>query len=236
MTFYKLIFTLIIVGFRSFRVSKLRYRTTMFAHEFSANADLDVDRELIKVFGRISDDYLLLNVSGAGSPEMINCCHGGCDNCAYSRIFDNMSAGKPKWIPVYASRRLIDGRNHMSKWSEIFFCTHNSAARNHLQSYVDLHLEAYNYEIGKSEFSNRLIRLPYTPCLGPPTSCSQDEPISDTILEKLWVSIQQLSRAAPHKNTVNPNDMALALKSLSKEDHGFTWSVFSNQLKTEWGY
>ena len=56
---------------------------------------VDHELELAKVFCRIADDYLLLDVPGAGTPEMKNCCHGGCDNCNFSRIFDEMESGKP---------------------------------------------------------------------------------------------------------------------------------------------
>lgn len=68
--------------------------------------------DLAKIFVRCSDDYLLLDVEGAGTPEMANCCHGGCDNCAFSHIFDQLESGKPKWLPLYSQRTLIDGRNH----------------------------------------------------------------------------------------------------------------------------
>ena len=84
------------------------------------DTSIDLDREAAKLFGRFSDNYLLLDVEGAGSPEMMNCCHGGCDNCNYSHIFDNMTSGRPKWVPVYVNRNLIDGRDHMSPWSVLF--------------------------------------------------------------------------------------------------------------------
>lgn len=57
------------------------------------NDNLINDIELIKLFGRLADKELLLDVPGAGTPEMMNCCHGGCSNCDYSRIFDSMSSG-----------------------------------------------------------------------------------------------------------------------------------------------
>ena len=43
--------------------------------------------ELTKLFGRMADKVLLLDVPGAGTVEMMNCCHGGCDNCDFARIF-----------------------------------------------------------------------------------------------------------------------------------------------------
>ena len=60
----------------------------------TASTALD-ERELTKLFGRISDKKLLLDVEGAGTPEMRDCCHGGCDNCPYSRVFDEVSVSVP---------------------------------------------------------------------------------------------------------------------------------------------
>jgi len=57
-----------------------------------------------QVFGRLADKKLLLDVPGAGTPEMKDCCHGGCDNCDYSRVFDEMNAGKAKWVACYVER------------------------------------------------------------------------------------------------------------------------------------
>lgn len=34
------------------------------------------EKELAKIFCRFADDYLLLDVPGAGTPEIMNCCHG----------------------------------------------------------------------------------------------------------------------------------------------------------------
>lgn len=78
------------------------------------------DREIFKVFARMADKMILLDVPGAGTPEMRNCCHGGCDNCPYSHVFDQMTAGRAKWVPLYAHRKLIDDREHSSPWSVIF--------------------------------------------------------------------------------------------------------------------
>ena len=47
-------------------------------------------------------------------------CSGGCDNCDFSHIFDNLSAGRAKWVAVYPYRQLIDGRDHLSPWAKVF--------------------------------------------------------------------------------------------------------------------
>mmetsp|Transcript_3116 Transcript_3116/g.9319 ORF Transcript_3116/g.9319 Transcript_3116/m.9319 type:complete len:207 (-) Transcript_3116:352-972(-) len=61
-----------------------------------------------QVFGRLADKKLLLDVPGAGTPEMRDCCHGGCDNCDYSRVFDEMNAG------------LGPGRSHQNCFQDAF--------------------------------------------------------------------------------------------------------------------
>ena len=39
----------------------------------SAKSGID-ERELAKIFGRLADKMILLDVEGAGTPEMMNCC------------------------------------------------------------------------------------------------------------------------------------------------------------------
>mmetsp|Transcript_14059 Transcript_14059/g.43438 ORF Transcript_14059/g.43438 Transcript_14059/m.43438 type:complete len:210 (-) Transcript_14059:45-674(-) len=73
-----------------------------------------------QVFGRLADKKLLLDVPGAGTPEMRDCCHGGCDNCDYSRVFDEMNAGKAKWVACYLTREHSDGRRHEAPLASIF--------------------------------------------------------------------------------------------------------------------
>ena len=105
-----------------FNINPIRIKSILHStsQQTDIDTDIDIDREAAKLFGRFADNYLLLDVEGAGSPEMMNCCHGGCDNCNYSHIFDNMTSGRPKWVPVYVNRKLIDGRDHMSPWSVLF--------------------------------------------------------------------------------------------------------------------
>ena len=68
----------------------------------SAVASKVTEQAAAQVFARLADKKLLLDVPGAGTPEMKDCCHGGCDNCDYSRVFDEMNAGKAKWVACYA--------------------------------------------------------------------------------------------------------------------------------------
>lgn len=89
----------------------MSHRKTQCRRHFAvAEDELISEDELAKVFCRLADKQLLLDVPGAGTPELANCCHGGCSNCDFSRIFDEMNSARPKWIPLYTHRVLIDGR------------------------------------------------------------------------------------------------------------------------------
>ena len=60
--------------------------------------------------------------------------------------------GRPKWIPLYDRRTLIDGRSHKSTWSSIF----DDAVDG---STVD-------NAIDQETFITRIQALAYRPCLG----------------------------------------------------------------------
>eukprot|EP01041_Mallomonas_annulata_P012609 gene12609-26549_t len=155
-------------------------------------------REQTKIFGRLADKNLLLDVPGAGSPEMMNCCHGGCDNCEYSRIFDNLSSGRPKWIPIYIERQLVDGRSHISPWKGIF---------------------ENDNEISKEDFISRLRLLEYRACLGPPSTVPSDELPTDETLNTIWLSL--ISDETHTK--LSSTQLVNRLKDLSGVEHGITW-------------
>ena len=106
----KRIFTilcLVVCGWRATGFS-LQVGVGVGGTSMASLASLD-DVEMTKLFGRLADKYLLLDVPGAGTPGMINCCHGGCDNCDFSHVFDEMSSGRAKWLPLYPDRKIIDG-------------------------------------------------------------------------------------------------------------------------------
>lgn len=140
-------------------------------------------REVAKLFGRFADKELLLDVPGAGTPEMMNCCHGGCDNCAYSHIFDFMSSARAKWIPLYIHRRLIDGREHTAPWAPLF--------------------SPDNETITKAQFSSRLQTLPLQLTMGPPQSVPADEDIDPLVIDKLWEAL------AENNDTLTPTQVLI---------------------------
>ncbi|KAJ1419338.1 hypothetical protein B484DRAFT_453444 [Ochromonadaceae sp. CCMP2298] len=160
------------------------------------------DAELTKIFGRIADKQLLLDIPGAGTPGMVNCCHGGCDNCDYSHVFDSMQSGRPKWVALYPTgdRQLIDGRAHTAPWSAIF----------------------EGQGVSQEAFAAKLSSLPYNACLGPPSSVPPDEPISETAVAELWAKVMGEDLGG----LLTSNKMVTAMQTLTGEEHGATWKKF----------
>lgn len=124
---------------------------------------------------RLADKELLLDVPGAGSPEMMNCCHGGCDNCAYSHIFDSMTSGRAKWVACYPYRRLIDGREHCPPWS-VLFSSHQD----------DIINQSSSLSLTKQQFIEKFQNLPSQLTLVPSISVPADEPVSSAALEHFF--------------------------------------------------
>jgi hypothetical protein len=184
---------------------------------------IEDNRELTKIFARFADDMLLLDIPGAGTPEMMNCCHGGCDNCDFSHVFDNLSAGKPKWVPVYANRQLIDGRSHMAPWSMLFY----EGEMDFTNFYEDI-IATSSATISKDVFIDRMKKLPSRACLGPPSSVPADELPSDETLEEFWKVIQ--NSVGDAAETITPAQMSTAMKALIGDDHGVMWSKFRSAV------
>mmetsp|Transcript_22813 Transcript_22813/g.31288 ORF Transcript_22813/g.31288 Transcript_22813/m.31288 type:complete len:224 (-) Transcript_22813:72-743(-) len=176
--------------------------TSLKSQTVSTHDRVDI-RDSIMIFGRLADKELLLDVEGAGTPEMANCCHGGCDNCNYSRIFDSLSAGRAKWVALYTTRTLIDGRSHESPWAKIF---------------------PSEEAISKEEFVRRIQSLPYKPQMGPPSlpqEVSAEEIPSKEAVERLWgCGLEK----PPDEMT--PSQLMETLKRLTGEPHGALWSDF----------
>jgi hypothetical protein len=147
------------------------------------------------VFGRLADRKLLLDVPGAGTPEMKDCCHGGCDNCDYSRIFDEMNAGKAKWVACYLERELIDGRCHEAPAKALF---------------------GDDECLSIDEFVARLGALEPRPCMGArPADVGGefDTAAAAAVIRKLVAGADDVDRAA----------WGAALASISGQAHGVAW-------------
>ena len=156
------------------------------------------ERELAKIFGRLADKMILLDVPGAGTPEMVNCCHGGCDNCDYSHVFDQMNAGRAKWVPSYTYRQLIDGREHSSPWSKVF--------------------ENEN-EVNKKDFTSRLINLPYQMNMGA-LSVPADEAPSQEAVDDFFNALTS------GKELISKEQLEEILPMKVKDKHGVVWGAF----------
>lgn len=187
-----------------------RVRTTRHVSELMSLSDA---RELTKVFNRMADKFLLLDVPGAGSPEMMQCCHGGCDNCNFSRIFDEMSSGRPKWVALYPYRKHADGRDHMAPWSQIFVDEAMGPAA------------APSLRLSKEQFVQRFSALPCAGfSMGPPSSVPPDEPLAPETLEQLWAAMQM--RKQSDLPGLGSDDMAHALADITGAEHGALFSEF----------
>ena len=191
-------------------------------------ATLSDSRELTKLFGRMSDKMLLLDVPGAGTPEMMNCCHGGCDNCDFSHVFDNLTAGRPKWVPLYAYRKLIDGRDHTSPWAGIF------------TDGTDGGVVDGGHSVDEATFIARVQALPYRMTMGPGESVPADEVPDEEALRDLWrrmgTALDALGEAGGDgpgsRSTITADQMAKALTQLMGESHGVMWMDFKRKLMT----
>jgi len=161
------------------------------------------ETEVAKLFNRMCDKYLLLDVPGAGTPGMINCCHGGCDNCDFSHVFDEMTSGRPKWVALYPYRRHQDGRDHTAPWSRLF--------------------SSDGGRISEIEFVER---FPNLPCvgfsMGPSTSVSPSDPPSRDALLQLW-SVLVRNGGGVDETTISAEEMANALKASTGAEHGAVW-------------
>eukprot|EP01038_Epipyxis_sp_PR26KG_P010207 gene10207-13733_t len=183
----------------------------------SVDSDISVlNDDIIKIFGRLSDKLLLLDIPGAGTPEMMNCCHGGCDNCNYSHVFDSMAAGRAKWIALYKERQLIDGRHHSSPWINVFT---NS-----------------NEGVSEKQFINNIQSLPYKLHMGPSLFSVNNDPPSDHVIQYLYQVVLKESMNATDDDTNNIAETSgisisaekffRSLSLLTGEQHGIQWNEF----------
>lgn len=171
-------------------------------------------RELTKIFGRLAAKSILLDIPGAGTPEMANCCHGGCDNCNFSHSFDNLSAGRAKWVPTYSTRTLIDGRSETAPWAGIF-----DSAEDADKSLV---------RIDKATFRERLQKLPYEMSMGPGTSVPADELPIDGAAEAFW---DILLKALIETGDIDSESKDTYLLSADKVLAVFIYSMSSHSTK-----
>lgn len=161
--------------------------------------------DLVKIFNKLSDKELLLDVPGAGTPELANCCHGGCDNCAVSHIFDSLSSGRPKWIALYPYRRFIDGRDHSPRWMQLF--------------------EGLEAAQSVDGFIRSFRAMDSQMTMGTPSIPDEDTDVSYEALCSFWTLV------CDGKPEIKAVDFADALKRLTGEEHGALFGSFARLLQ-----
>ncbi|KAJ8600052.1 hypothetical protein CTAYLR_001830 [Chrysophaeum taylorii] len=165
---------------------------------------LFAEPQIAKLFGRFADKKLLLDVPGAGTPDMKNCCHGGCDNCDFSRVFDEMNAGRPKWVACYAERELIDGRRHEAPWKQMF--------------------EGDVSELSAHDFVAGVKGLPFRPSMGPKLKVAADDPPDD---DEFLLALYEML-LPPGAAALTAGDVATGLQRITGVEHGAMWKDFCN--------
>ena len=187
------------------------------------NADTMI--ETARLFNRFSDKYMLLDVEGAGSPGMINCCHSGCDNCEYRFRFDEMASGRAKWVPLYADRKHVDGRSHLAPWSMIFFDTWEDFEKAKEEISVEntfLHTKrGDSMSIDMNKFISKVQDIPPAVSIGPPSGVGE-EPPSEPFLIEFWGKLTSTAI-----ETVDSDHLTSSTAG--------TWVKKFNECRT-WGY
>jgi hypothetical protein len=115
---------------------------------------------------------------------MMNCCHGGCNNCDFSRIFDEMNAGRAKWIALYRTRELIDGRSHDALFDTIF---------------------AESDPITYDEFQTKLSNLPGKMCMGTPPFSNSDD-LNEQVVFNFWSKVTS-EVAVENKDSISSEEV-----------------------------
>lgn len=235
---------------RAYRIAKSRRESSISSSRISlssalistsseadvevAAAELDVPTEMAKLFNRMSDKYMLLDVEGAGSPGMINCCHSGCDNCEFRFRFDEMSAGRAKWVPLYADRKHIDGRYHVAPWAAIFFDNNSEfeKAKEEVSAEAPFLLTDRGdaMSITMDRFVSKMRAMVPVLSLGPPSGICTSPP-STEFLHLFWKKLVNAADVAPDSESLSPKQMSSALEGLTKAEHGANWRQFSGSFE-----
>jgi hypothetical protein len=198
---------------RALRPLPLATTTSTALRSTAVAADLTTLQDevvLTKLFGRLADKLLLCDVPGAGTVEMMNCCHGGCDNCDFARVFDEYRAAKAKWVAHYNFLEHPDGRTHRPPWASAIFGG-------------DAPDGADASAVGSEEFVEKLTAMPYGMTMGPMKSVPADE--SDLPPAAAAAFFDLLTDGAAE---LTADVMGKRLTELTGKDHGCLWRDFKN--------
>lgn len=164
-------------------------------------------KEVVKVFGRLAEKYIMLDESGG------MCCYSACKDCEF-RLPDggyrmaDQSAARPKWIPVYEERVFAgQGKEHVAKWKSGIF------------------VEGTTTAVNKEEFAQAVANLDFATPLGGPFVSKSAGTIEDTAVAEALFDI-----LAEGKEVLTRHKMGVALNKLSEGESGLTWPKFSAAL------
>ena len=173
----------------------------------STSVDVELEpKEVVKVFGRLAEKYIMLDESGG------MCCYSACKDCEF-RLPDggykmaDQSAARPKWIPVYEERVFSgQGKEHIAKWKSEIFPEGTTV-------------------VTKEEFAEAVANLEFLTPLGGPFVAKSAGTIEDTTVAECLFDV-----LADGKDKLTRHRMGLGLKELSEGESGLTWPKFSAAL------
>ena len=176
--------------------------------EAGEDADPIDPKEMVKLFGRLAEKYIMLDESGG------MCCYSACSDCEF-RLPDggyrmaDQSSSRPKWIPVYEERKFEGlGKEHIAKWkTEIF--TNGPA-------------------VTKDEFVSALTGMDYVPPLGGPYLAAS----AGKELDNAKAAERLFDLLAGGKEKLARHRMSVQLKEIANGEQGLTWPAFSSSLSS----
>lgn len=187
-------------------VTELRADTVSTIEEVATGVDLD-QKEMVKVFGRLAEKYIMLDSSGG------MCCYSACSDCEFrlpggGYIMAEQSASRPKWIPSYDERSFESGKEHTSKWSTEVFGDESV--------------------IAKEGFVQAVKNMQYNPPLGGPyVSKSKAEFNDDLTLNVVF------DKLANGKDKLSKIRFSRTIKQMANGEEGLTWAAFRAALTGE---
>jgi hypothetical protein len=183
----------------------------------SADTQLPLEpKQIVKLFGRLADKYLLLDPSGG------NCCFSGCTGCEYRlegggyRMADSTSS-RPKWIPTYATRINAAGHPVTSGWSRQLFAveddmtpSNDAATTKSTKKTTGLDYDA---------FRSLVVQMEYEPPLGGPNlPKSASELVDDeAAIRRLWTLLLGPEKKKKKKDDDKERDARLTLRKVQKQ-------------------
>ena len=174
----------------------------------SSSSPVEDPKEVVKLFGRLADKYILLDSSGG------MCCYSACTDCEYRlpgggyRMADQ-SSSRPKWICAYDDRSFeASGKEHASKWS------------------IDLYTNYDNrLAVTKDEFVEGMLEMKYNPPLGGPYLGASAAKIEDTTAVEYLFDL-----LAGDKEKLTKHRFGTRIKEMAGGEEGMTWAAFEKQI------